>query len=140
MFERDFLMRAIHELADALGRIMQARREQHFEQAFSEINDACTRLVGMGPEDLAALPVANILNILRGNASGALNPAQALGVARLLKELGATHEAAGRPDAARKVFLKSFALYDELTNEVDDAALHEHEKTISWLMQRLGAA
>jgi hypothetical protein len=132
MLQQDFILRAIHQVAAALARIMAAKKEGRWDDALTDIEAGLTSITGMTAAQLAGLPLATILATLRehedlgGESGGA--------VARLLIEHADILEASGRGDG--KVFrVKAFCLLDELGEA--GVLPPQHEETLRRLVERL---
>ena len=133
MFERDYILRAIKLFMQSLARIMREKKAQRYEAALSEIAAAGQALVGMNTEQLAALPLAGIVELVKRD--GVVDVQLGAAAARLLKEHGEIVELQG--GKAKRFYVKAFVLYDELSQMGSDETLDAQRHTMDWLMDRL---
>ncbi len=132
MFERDYIMRNIVELAHALARIAGKREAKEYSEALGDLEDTTASLTGQTLERIVSMPVAAILQLLFRD--GDEEWARVGGLGRLVCERGRLCVEMGDLVAAEKFFKKAFILLDELEQGDADAVTAEDRETLSWLL------
>lgn len=115
MFERDYLMRIIERLAEAIARLVAQRQADAAGAAEETADQACRELFGVDADALVRLPLSTVLDLLgieRAPRSGDIE--HGLLVARLLQEHGDTLASRDDLARARHAWIRAFCLYDEL--------------------------
>src|SRR5260221_8273381 len=88
MIRRDYILRMIEEFMQALNRIRGLKQGQDWQTAGAELNSAFQRLVGGGPQAVAALSETELIARLVSGEFTHLVHEKALTLARLFKEAG----------------------------------------------------
>jgi hypothetical protein len=106
-FEKDFVMRQIRQLVQAIAQlVLRARTEEQCAAGLEGIRTAVEKWLGMSPAMLDRLDPASVAQLVReGEVLRTL--------AWIVAQEGAIHEAAGDPDAARQRRCRAVALYAE---------------------------
>src|SRR6267378_1910483 len=110
MIRRDYILRMIEEFIQALNRIRGLKQGQDWKTAGAELNSAFQRLVGGGPQAVAALSETELMARLVAGESTHLVHEKALMLASLLKEAGDVATAEDRTEDARSSYLKGLRL------------------------------
>ncbi len=90
MFQRDFIMRQIEELVEALIQILHLRREGELDAARRRISFTAKRLLGFDLDITDSLSTADLLTFLQHNA--VFDTGKSYIIARLLLEQAAISE------------------------------------------------
>lgn len=137
MFQRDYLMRFIERLAQAIAALVAKRNAGAPAEAEEVADQACRDLLGVDAASLVRLPLGSVLELLGvGGPPSDEVKARALLLARLLKEHGATLASTDRPAEARKTWIRAFCLYDELEQRTAPLP-DEHAEAMAWLAGQL---
>jgi hypothetical protein len=67
MFEQDYIMRMIKQLADSLARIGGCKVEENYEEAFRQIDSALGKLLGLDVRLLRMMDAESIASMLSNN-------------------------------------------------------------------------
>jgi hypothetical protein len=129
MFEKDYIIRAIEELFQAIARIRRARREARYGEARADIEATCRSITGLELEQARSMGHDALRAVLP-------EPERRAIVARLLSEYGETLAATGGDDGAR--YLRAaFVLYDELDQRGELPSEGGHRETLTALVEQL---
>ena len=63
MFQRDYILRLLEQLAKTLGAVLTLKKANRFEEAELAIGEAAKNLVGLDVATLLALPVEQIVTL-----------------------------------------------------------------------------
>ncbi len=113
MFQRDYLLRMIEELVQALGRVMKLHEQGQSDQAREELETSITTLTGMSLEAVLKMPAAAILSMMEAERAALL--------ARFLVANGRMQSSV---ETRRTAFRKAFDMLDALDQR---GALNEEE-------------
>jgi hypothetical protein len=83
---RDYILRLIEELAQALARILNLRQTNQYAAALTECNDACKQLTGLPLKDLEQWPAGQIMNFMQ--LGGRADKQKCAALAQLLRAAG----------------------------------------------------
>lgn len=86
MFQRDYILRLVEQLAKTLGAVLTLKKARRFEEAEQVITEAARNLVGLDIETLLALPLDQIVTLF--SPGGSLDTGKCLVVADILYEHG----------------------------------------------------
>lgn len=129
MIERDYIMRMMQQLANALARIMRAREQEKYDEAQDAIDEAYGELFGLN-ETLVGVMSAESLAQLLGDSE------KIKALARLLKEEGELCELQDDPTQAAIKYKKSLELYLEAVSSQTKIDL-ESESMIKSLLDKI---
>ncbi len=107
MIRRDYILRIIEEFIEALSRIRSLKQGQDWRSAGAELDREFERLVGRGPQAVAALSETELLARLIGGESTLVVHEKTLMLVSLLKEAGDLATAEDRTEEARACYLKA---------------------------------
>jgi tetratricopeptide (TPR) repeat protein len=110
MIRRDYILRIIEEFMQALSRIRTLKQGQDWRAAGAELDKEFDRLVGGGPEVVAALSETELLARLVQGESTHIVHEKTLMLVSLLKEAGDLFAAQEKTDESRASFLKGLRL------------------------------
>lgn len=97
MFQRDYVLRLIEQLAKSLGAFVRLKKAKRFDEAQTALAEAAKNVVGIDVDTLLALSLDHVLALF--SPGGSLDAGKCLVVAELLYEDGALSELRG--DAPR---------------------------------------
>ncbi len=86
MFQRDYILRLVEQLAKTLGVVLTLKKARRFDEAELAIAKAAQNLIGLDVETLLALPVEQIVSLF--SPSGSLDAGKCIVVAEILYEYG----------------------------------------------------
>jgi len=86
VFQRDYILRLVEQLAKTLGAVLALKKAKRFDEAELTVAEAAKNLVGLDVDTLLALPVDQIVTLF--SPSGSLDAGKCLVVAELLCEHG----------------------------------------------------
>ncbi|GGO07651.1 DUF6483 family protein [Saccharibacillus kuerlensis] len=109
MLRKDYLMRMIEEMTEAVGSMMGLRREHKNEQALEKLDGLLKRNFRMSERMLRSLPPEEL--ILLFQQRGGVDAESLQLVARMLQENGEIRENMGEEQEAASVRIKALHLY-----------------------------
>ncbi|MCI3919464.1 DUF6483 family protein [Paenibacillus sp. TRM 82003] len=108
MYQRDYLLRLIEQMTEALGTIMQLRQQKKFEEAGESVDGLLHRLGLPGRQVLGALAAEEIERLLEVN--GEVQADKLLVAARQLREEADVRAEAGHKSEAYFTYVKALRL------------------------------
>ena len=135
MFQRDYILRMIEQLTEAVGYLLGLKRKRNHAEALRFIDDWFERHLRMRlglidkllPDDLVRLHAIG----------GVVDTAALQATARLLKEAADIQDEIGEEDAAYHRRVKSLQLYIKLTELQPDTALDDPDEAAEALLAAL---
>ena len=130
MFQRDYMLRIVEQMAQAVARIAKLEQAGEEEAALAQCEACIEELSGMSARALTDLPSGFLPQLVEG--AGELNLPKGLMLARLLAERGRL----GEVEVAKRYYSRALLLYDELLVRASDAELEhfaDHRDTMTWL-------
>jgi len=121
MLQRDYMMRLIAGMTEAMGAMMGLRRQQKYEEALALSGDLLEKLLRMKPELARKLSAEDLISML--GQRGTADPEDLRALGRLMTAESDTMEEMGRESEA--LSLRSKALHMLLAAEVEEHA-HAH--------------
>ncbi len=110
MIRRDYLLRAIEELVEALSRIRALKESRRWDEAGLSLDDQFQRLVGTSAGDAVQLSDTELLaKLIRGGSTHAVRE-KTLMLAALFKEAGDVAAGQDRDEESRACWLKGLHL------------------------------
>ncbi len=119
MYHRDYIIRIIQELAQALAEVAGLRRLGNYLEALGIIDRTMVRMAGLGSALVSGLSVDDMLRML--HVGEYLDRGKVLALAELLAEEAGIYAALGREDVAVERSLRSLRLYLEALDGEDPA-------------------
>lgn len=119
LVERDYIMRLVQQLTQAVARILRLRELEKYDQAQLELEQACSELLGMSRELLLTLDAATAAQLLGHEERIKI-------AARLLQEEGELLERQSRLPEARDCRQRALEFYLEalhVSKNVEGASL-----------------
>lgn len=108
MFRNDYVMRMIEQFGNALGVMLGLKRELKPQEALELLEQTYKRLFGLNPNLIRALSERDLTDLL--NRQGEATAEKMLVIAGLMKEEASLSAMLDRPDAGRRLGLKSLNL------------------------------
>ena len=138
MIQRDFVLRQIAQLTQALARVLFLRRERRAADALQEIQTAGEQFLGLDLGDVRTIAYADLAAALeaRGLSGAGAAAGAAADVAELLRQRGELDAEAGRPEEALHSLGLSLRLYLEAFARTDVHA-PDHIARIDALLARI---
>lgn len=110
MIERDYIMRMVRQLSEAIAKALSRVEQNQLPEAFHEIDDACQSLIGAPLDLLRSVSDTELISLL-----GSLSQAdKLLAAAELLRLASRLHLLRGELDESHRQGVKAFSLYAEL--------------------------
>ncbi len=119
MYHRDYIIRIIQELGQALAEIAGLKRLGNYLEALGIIDKTMVRMAGVGSALVSGLSVDEMLRML--HVGEYLDPGKVLALAELLAEEAGIYAALGQEDVAVERSLRSLRLYLEALADEDPA-------------------
>jgi tetratricopeptide (TPR) repeat protein len=110
MIRRDYLLRMIEEMIQALARIASLTRAKQHGEATAVLDQEFQKLIGSGAEAVATLSETELMARLLSGESTQIVREKSLLLVALLKEAGAVHAALNRTEESRACYLKALNL------------------------------
>ena len=120
IFERDYVMRLVKQLAELFARVMNLKAAKKNEEAAELLEAGCLTLFGIDWRTLAWVDSASAAQLLK-------EPARIRAFAALLEKRAELHEAADEPAEARSKWQHAFEMYREAGDHPE--ALEGAERT-----------
>lgn len=135
MFRRDYIMRIIEQLIQALHQIIGLKAERRFDEAELVITRTGRLLLGCDMTLLRGLSDEGLIALLK--RSDPSDTSAYLVAAELLREQGEIEGIRDGPDASYQCYLKSLSLYLESFIIVPEACSEEYAAKIAFLTDQL---
>ncbi|GMR24429.1 MAG: DUF6483 family protein [Acidobacteriota bacterium] len=140
MFQRDYILRLVEQLAKTVGAVLTLKKANRFEEAERAIGEAAKNLVGLDIATLLALPVDQILTLF--SPGGSLDAGKCIVVAELLYEHGEIKSLQGEEETAYHSRIRALSLLLEVSGReslerIPDAA--RYLRRIEALIEALSA-
>ncbi|MFD1954160.1 DUF6483 family protein [Paenibacillus thailandensis] len=113
MFQRDYLMRMIEQMTEAIGQVMQLRKERKQEEALQLLDDLLDRQFGLSARLLRSLSDEDLVKMMTQNGIVQADSLQAIAV--MFKQQSEMQEELGRDDESYELGLKALRLFMRLT-------------------------
>lgn len=115
---QDYILRMIQQLSGFITGLIQLRKGGRSREAIDLIQEAIGRFSGLSATLVHAISEDDLIQLLR--ARGGVDPDRAWALAELLREEALAYEELGEGNEAVPRFLKSFRLYLEVLDTVDE--------------------
>lgn len=110
MIRRDYILRMIEELVQALARIGSLAKDKRYEEAAALLDGEFQKLIGSGAEKVARLSETELMAALVSGEPTQVVREKCLVLVALLKEAGAIHAGQNRADKSRACSVKALNL------------------------------
>lgn len=135
MFQRDYLLRMIQQMAEAIGTIAGLRKEMKKEQALQTLDETLSKFFRLNSKLLNSLSEKDLLAMMTTNEL--LSVEHVTGVARLLKEEGDIFADGGDEDESYPRFVKSLRLFLTVHEQEPELGFLDLNGEIGGLLERL---
>ncbi|CAM4456320.1 DUF6483 family protein [Paenibacillus tarimensis] len=135
MFQRDYFMRMIEQVGEAVGQVMGLRQRKEHLEAMKVIDDLFERHLRLQPRLIHALSDKDIADLLTTN--GVVDTAALEAIALLLRHMGEIHAEQGQEAESYARYVKSLALNLRLLLYGADPVVSEPRREAELLMDRL---
>lgn len=136
MFHRDYFMRIIGQMTEALAALSGLRQRGKQEEGLKVIGELLKRQFRLTDDLLRTLSPNDIISLM--TVSGVRDDAGLQAIAALLKEQGDLHEALNEPGASYSSRLKALHLSLRLALEDADPLVADPRALASGLLDKLG--
>lgn len=136
MFQRDYLMRMIEQITEALGEVMQLRKERKQEEGLELLDDMLERQFGLSGKLIRSLSDDDLLKLMSANGVVQVDNLQAIAVT--FKEQAELHEELGHEDESYELNVKALQLFMRLTLLGAPASIVNPADEARKLMDKLG--
>jgi len=113
MFQRDYILRLVEQLAKTLGAVLVLKKARRFDEAELAVSEAAKNLVGLDVRTLLALPLEQIVTLF--SPVGSLDAGKCLVVAEILYEDGDVKSLKGDEAAAYRSRIRALGLLLEVS-------------------------
>ncbi len=135
MYRRDYIKRAIEDLAKVLGYIMGLKKDGRTEEARQAVSEAYTEFFKLSPDELAGIPVQDLVSTLKDKHS--FGPGQMGMLADLLNADATLMDEQGREQEALERYRFALCLYLEENREQANVFSVDRNAKISYIEDRL---
>ncbi|WP_040949222.1 DUF6483 family protein [Gorillibacterium massiliense] len=108
MFQRDYILRMIEQMAEMIGTVTGLRKQLKQEQAFELVDELLGRFFRLNSKLLDTLSPKDILDMLSVN--GFLEQEKILMLCKLMQEEGELHDSLNQTDEAYRRYMKALYL------------------------------
>ena len=115
IIERDFIMRQVKQLAEALARALKLKAAKKDDEAAEVLESACLSVLGLDWKTLAWVDSASAARLLQ-------EPARIRAFAALLEQRAHFHAESGELPEARSKYQHAFELYREAGDDAEAIA------------------
>ncbi|GGG82428.1 DUF6483 family protein [Paenibacillus radicis (ex Gao et al. 2016)] len=135
MFQRDYFMRMIGQMTEAVGQIMQLKREMKHDEALLIIDELLDKRFGLSGKLIRSLSDKDLIGVMTTNGVVETDNLQAIAV--LMKQEAELLEAQGKEEASFIHYLKSLHLFMRLSLLGAAPTLVEPAKEAEQLLDKL---
>lgn len=135
MFQRDYFMRMIEQMTEAVGQILQLRRERKHEEALLLIDDLLEKKFRLSSKLIRSLSDGDLIKMMSTN--GILETDQLQAIALLLKQEALVSADLGREDDAFAANVKALQLFLRLSLAGAEPTLADPREQAAELMETL---
>jgi len=120
MFQKDYIMRMIEQLANVLAKVMGFKVSNRIEEIHPVLNEALYDFTGLGEAAIEGLSYKDLIDLVSGFDQ--INPAKCYILAELLKAKADAFASSSELNKSFNLYLKSFNIYAEvlLSNNKSD--------------------
>ncbi|MCA0756681.1 hypothetical protein KP806_16615 [Paenibacillus sp. N4] len=135
MFQRDYFMRMIEQMTEAVGQILQLGRERKHEEALLLIDDLLEKKFRLSSKLIRSLSDGDLIKMMSTN--GILETGQLQAIALLLKQEAIISADLGREDDAFAANVKALQLFIRLSLAGAEPTLADPREQASELLETL---
>lgn len=135
MFQRDYFMRMIEQMTEAVGQIMNLRQGRKHEEALIFIDELLDKRFRLSSKLIRSLSDEDLMKVMTTN--GILEADHLQAIAILMKEEAELYSELGRKDESFFTYVKSLHLFLRLSLADAEPAIVEPRGQIKVLLERL---
>jgi hypothetical protein len=135
MFQRDYFMRMIEQMTEAVGQIMNLRRERKHEEALLFIDELLDKRFRLSSKLIRSLSDEDLMRMMTTN--GVLETDHMQAIAILMKQEAELSGDLGREDESFFAYVKSLHLFLRLSLVDAEPTIVEPRGQIKELLERL---
>ncbi len=135
MFQRDYFMRMIEQMTEAVGQVLQLRKERKHEEALEYLDDLLDKQFRLSSKLIRSLSDEDLVKVLTTN--GVLETDHLQAIALLLKQEALIYEELGREDETFAANVKALQLFLRLALADAEPTLAEPREQIGELLETL---
>lgn len=135
MFQRDYFMRMIEQLTEAVGQIMNLRQGRKHEEALLFIDELLDKRFRLSSKLIRSLSDEDLMKVMTTN--GILESDHLQAIAVLMKEEAELYSELGRKDESFFTYVKSLHLFLRLSLADAEPTIAEPRDQIKVLLERL---
>ncbi|OBZ08680.1 DUF6483 family protein [Bacillus sp. FJAT-26390] len=135
MFQRDYFMRMIEQMTEAVGQIMNLRRERKHEEALLFIDELLDKRFRLSSKLIRSLSDEDLMRMMTTN--GVLETDHMQAIAILMKQEAELNGDLGREDESFVAYVKALHLFLRLSLVDAEPTIVEPRGQIKELLERL---
>jgi len=137
MFQRDYMMRMIQQMTEAVAQVMGMRKRKEHQEALKLIDDLLDRKLRLKSSLVYALSDEDLVRLLTTN--GVADAVSLQAIARLLQEAGDIHMEQGEEMLGHARRIKSLSLHVRLSLMGAEPAIADSDEEVERLLRQLAA-
>ncbi|MDQ0115732.1 DUF6483 family protein [Paenibacillus harenae] len=132
MFQRDYFMRMIEQMTEAVGQILQLRRERKQEEALLVLDELLDKKFRLSSKLIRSLSDEDLLRMMTTN--GILESDQLGAIAILIRQEAELHGELGREDESFMLSIKALRLFLRLSlADAETVIVNPNEQVVELL-------
>ncbi|OMF22353.1 hypothetical protein BK133_26525 [Paenibacillus sp. FSL H8-0548] len=135
MFQRDYFMRMIEQMTEAVGQIMNLRRERKQEEALLFIDELLDKRFRLSSKLIRSLSDEDLMKVMTTNGILESDHMQAIGI--LMKQEAELHAELGREDESFHAYVKALHLFIRLSLADAEPTIVEPREQVNELLEKL---
>lgn len=135
MFQRDYFMRMIEQMTEAVGQILNLRRERKHEEALLVIDDLLDKRFRLSSKLIRSLSDEDLMKVMTTN--GMLETDHLQAIAILMKQEAELQDELGREDEGFAAYIKSLHLFLRLSIVRAEPTIVEPREQVGELLEQL---
>ncbi|CAM4021221.1 DUF6483 family protein [Paenibacillus alkaliterrae] len=135
MFQRDYFMRMVEQMTEAIGQIMNLRRERKQEEALLVIDDLLDKRFRLSSKLIRSLSDEDLMKVMTTN--GVLETDHMQAIALLMKQEALISGELGREDESFSANVKALQLFVRLSLAGAEPTIAEPREQIAELLEEL---
>ncbi len=137
MFQRDYMMRMIQQMTEAIAAVIGLRQRKEHQEALEAIDELLDRKLRLKASLVHALSEEDLIAML--TTSGVPDTVSLEAIARLLREAGDIHDERGEESAALARWIKALGLNLRLSSIGADPVIADPDEEAALLLDKLAA-
>jgi len=135
MLTEDYLLKLLKPLAYVVPRLLSLRKDAHYDDALTLIQQTGQQLTGLDPALISALSAQSLTELLA--ADSPVGAAQCLGLATLFYEQGKIYEAQSKWAEADTAYFNALYLFLRVLPNSDHSVIDENKPLVDDLVFKL---